>query len=90
MIAFEVRINGKKRFVAGGDAYQSLIASLVLVRQGSAKAPDCSLLLTTAAVKTEDPPVSAYWPASTVRVGDTVQIRVVDAAAVDAPKRVEP
>ncbi len=45
MIAFEVRINGKKKFVAGGEAYQSLIASLVLVRHGSAKR-DSSLLLT--------------------------------------------
>jgi hypothetical protein len=31
MIAFEVFVNGQKKFTAGGDAYQTLITSLTLV-----------------------------------------------------------
>ena len=88
MIAFEVHINGQKRFIAGGD-YQTLTAVLTLVRLPMPKPDDVSIFLSATGITPEPQVVVGQWPAADLNCGDRVEIRVVDVPEVDAPESVE-
>lgn len=88
MIAFEVFVNGQKRFTAGGN-YQTLNAVLTLVRIPMPKPDDVSIFFSATGITPEPQVVVGTWPTADLTVGDRVEIRVVDVAAVDAPESVE-
>jgi len=88
MIAFEVFINGQRRFTAGGADYQALNALLGLIRLPLPK-PDDTAVTFSASAMTPEPVRVALWPTADLAVGDRVEIRVVDVATVDAPESVQ-
>ena len=53
MIAFEVFINGQKRFTAGGPEYQTLNAALALIHTQLPKPDDASILFSTTGINPE-------------------------------------
>ncbi len=79
MIAFEISINGKKRFTAGGD-YQTLVTSLTRVRTAPG---EHALIFNTSGIEPE-PFSMAHWPDCDVGVGDRIEIGIVE-----APSRVD-
>jgi hypothetical protein len=84
MITFEIFLNGKKLFTAGGE-YQTVITSLTRVRI----APDeHALIFNTSGIEAE-PLTIAHWPDCDIRVGDRIEIRVVEASHADPPVRLE-
>ncbi len=88
MIAFEVLVNGQRRFTAGGD-YQTLTAALTLVRIPMPKPDDVSIFFSASGIMPEPQLVIGSWPAVDLNVGDRVEIRVVEIAAVDVPESVQ-
>jgi hypothetical protein len=88
MVAFEIYINGRKRFTAGGEEYQSLFASLALIRLPLPKPDDVCITLSASAVSPYEGRAGS-WPILNVAVGDRIEIRVVDVATTDAPKSVQ-
>jgi hypothetical protein len=88
MIAFEIYINGQKRFTAGGD-YQTLNAALMLVRIPMPKPDDVSIFFSATGITPEPQVIVGTWPTAEMTVGDRVEIRVVEVAGVDAPESVE-
>ena len=88
MLAFEIYINGQKRFTAGGD-YQTLIAVLTLIRIPMPKPDDVSIFLSASGINPAEMVTVGSWPTADLKVGDRVEIRVVDVAEVDAPESVE-
>ena len=88
MIAFEVFINGQKRFTAGGPEYQTLNAALALIHTQLPKPDDVTILFSTSGINPE-PLLVGSWPTEELTVGDRVEIRVVEVAKVDAPESVE-
>ena len=84
MIAFEIHINGKKRFTAGGD-YQALTTALIRIRTAPG---EHSLLFDTSGIEPE-PFSMAHWPDCEVRIGDRIEIRVVETGSADPPARVD-
>jgi len=90
MIAFEVFINGQKRFTAGGPEYQYLSGMLTLFNTQFPKPDDVSILFSMNGTKSEPlVEVVGTWPGEQLTVGDRVEIRVVEVAEVDAPESVE-
>ncbi len=88
MIAFEVYINEKKRFTAGGD-YQTLTTALTLIHTQLPKPDDATVLLSTSGINPEKMVTVGSWPTDDLTVGDQVEIRVVEVSEVDAPESVE-
>ena len=88
MFAFEVYINGQKRFTAGGD-YLSLNAVLTLIRMPMPKPDDAHAFLSTNGVSPGEMVTVGSWPTIDLKVGDRVEMRIVDVAEVDAPESVE-
>jgi hypothetical protein len=88
MLAFEVYINGQKKFTAGGEDYQSLNALLGLSHLPLPKPDDTNITFMASAI-TSDQCRVGMWPTLDVAVGDRVEIRVVDVATVDAPESVQ-
>jgi hypothetical protein len=85
MITFEIWVNGEKRFTAGGD-YQILVASLTRVRT---PAGDYGLFFSTSGIEPE-PFSQAHWPGDfNIKVGDCIEIRIVEGMLADAPARVD-
>ena len=84
MIAFEIFVNGKKRFTAGGD-YQTLVTSLTRIRTGPG---EHTLIFNTSVIEPE-PMTMAHWPECEVQVGDRIEIRVVEAGVADEPARID-
>jgi hypothetical protein len=83
MLAFEVTVNGKVRYVAGHADAQSV----QLILWGSDRFERAASLNTFVAVPNDSPGGSAtlsYEPAR-VAVGDELTIRIVDVEAPDAP-----
>jgi hypothetical protein len=87
MIGFEIYVNGQKRFTAGGDAYQTLITSLALVRP-SYPETDYFIHFGTSAVAPESATL-AFWPECEIVAGDRIEVRIKDADTIDPPERVE-
>ena len=85
MVALEIFVNGQKRLTAGGDQYQALNALLGLIRLPLPK-PDDTTITFSASALTPEPVQVALWPTLELAVGDRVEIRVVDVAAVDPPE----
>jgi protein involved in polysaccharide export with SLBB domain len=88
MIAFEVLVNGQRRFTAGGD-YPTLTATLTLVRIPMPKPNNVSIFFSASGITPEPQLVVGAWPAVDLNVGDRVEIRVVEIAAVDVPESVQ-
>lgn len=88
MIAFEVYINGQKKFTAGGEDYQSLNALLGLIRLPSPKPDDVRITFMASAITPQHDRVG-IWPTLEVAIGDRVEIRVVDVTNVDSPESVQ-
>ena len=88
MLAFEVYINGQKRFTAGGEDYQALNALLGLVRLPLPKPDDVQITFSASAI-TPEPIRAALWPTMDLTVGDRVEIRVVEVGEVDPPDSIE-
>jgi hypothetical protein len=86
MIAFEVFINGQKRLTVGGQEYHHLNAELGLIRLPN---PGKTAVTFAASGLTSAPVRVALWPTLELAVGDRVEVRVVDAASVDAPESVK-
>ena len=87
MIAFEIYVNGKKRFTAGGD-YPQLTTTLMLIHTKLPKPNDASILFSTNGIKADERVKVGSWPADELSVGDRVEIRIVEVSEVDAPKSV--
>ena len=88
MLAFEIFINGKKRFTAGGAEYQTLNTNLALIHTQLPKPDDACILFSTSGINPE-PLLVGSWPIEELTVGDRVEIRVVEVAEVDPPETVE-
>jgi hypothetical protein len=88
MLAFEIYINGQKRFTAGGD-YQTLTTALTLIHTQLPKPDDASILFSTTGINPEEKVVVGSWPTEDLTVGDRVEIRVIEVSEVDAPESVE-
>ncbi|MFO1477141.1 MAG: hypothetical protein U1F98_10875 [Verrucomicrobiota bacterium] len=84
MITFEVFVNGEKRFTAGGD-YQTLVTSLTRVRIAPS---EHVLIFNTSGIEPE-PLSAAHWPECDVRVGDWIEIRVLEGDYADPPERID-
>ena len=85
MLAFEVTVNGKVRYVAGHAEAQ--LVQLIL--WGNGRLEQTASLNTIVAVPNDSPGGSAtlsYEPAR-VAVGDELTIRIVDVEAPDAPMK---
>jgi hypothetical protein len=80
MTAFEICVNGQKRFTAGGDAYQTLVTPLTLIRPPYPET-DCFIHFGTSAVAPESA-TAAFWPECEILVGDRVEVRIKDADAI--------
>jgi len=88
MLAFEIHINGQKRFTAGGD-YPTLTSALTLIHTGLPKPDDATVLFSTTGIKPEEMVTVGQWPAQDLKIGDRVEIRVVEVSEVDAPESVD-
>ncbi len=84
MITFDVFVNGEKRFTAGGD-FQALVTSLTRVRTAPG---EYALIFNTSGIEPE-PFSMAHWPDCDVRVGDQIEIRIIEAQFADPPARIE-
>ena len=85
MLAFEVTVNGKRRYVAGHVDAQSV----QLVLWGGARFDPAASLNTFVAVPNNSPgglATLSYEP-ERVRIGDELLIRIVDVVAPDAPMK---
>ena len=85
MVAFEIKINGKKRCVAGLNEAGNLIASLWWTKQ---KGTRQKAWLTIGGVTGEpgnSDRVLSWVDDDSLRVGDRVSIRIVQATTVDPP-----
>ena len=91
MIAFTISINGRKLYTAGGASYGALSQSLALVRVPLPPPDDQSLLFTMSGhdftVVGEDAVSQGldFWDAPNVKVGDKIEIQVVDVDSIDPP-----
>jgi hypothetical protein len=88
MLAFEVYINGQKRFTAGGD-YPTLTAALILIHTQLPKPDDATVLFSTTGINPEEMVTVGSWPTEDLTVGDRVEIRVVEVSEVDDPESVQ-
>ncbi len=85
MIAFEIFVNGQKKFTAGGDDFLALTTSLTLLHH--LDSTDYSLLFNTSGI-VEEPPTTTCWPDCEIVPGDRIEIRVIHAEVVDTPERI--
>jgi hypothetical protein len=84
MIALEIFFNGEKQFTAAGD-YETLATALTRIRT----APDeYALIFNTSGIE-PDPLTIAHWPDCEVKIGDRIEIRVVEAASSDPPAQID-
>jgi len=88
MVAFEIFVNGERKLTIGGEEYSSLNALLGLTRLPLPKPDDTTITLATSGI-TADQARVGMWPTSLLKVGDRVEIRVVDVETVDAPESVQ-
>lgn len=88
MIAFQVYVNGQRRFTAGGN-YQTLTAALALVHAQLPKPDDVSIFFSTSGINPDDMVTVASWPIEDLAVGDRVEIRLVEVSEVDPPESLE-
>ena|SRR5690349_9989504 len=89
MIAFEVFINGQKRFTAGGPEYLTLTANLTLIRTQLPKPDDATILFSVNGINPEPLVVVGSWPITDLEIGDRIEIRVIEVDEVDSPESVE-
>ena len=88
MIAFEIYINGQRRFTAGGD-YPTLATALTLIHTQLPKPGDACILFSTTGIKPDEMVSVAQWPTEDLTVGDRVEIRIVEVSEVDAPESID-
>ena len=88
MLALEIYINGQKRFVVGGEDYQSVNALVGLIHLPLPKPDDATISVMASAVSPDGNRV-AMWPTLEVKTGDRVEIRVVEDGVVDTPESVQ-
>jgi hypothetical protein len=88
MLAFEVYINGQKRFTAGGD-YLTLTSGLTLIHTKLPKPDNATILFSTNGIKSEEMVTIGSWPSEDLNVGDRIEIRVVEVSEVDEPESVQ-
>ena len=88
MIAFEIYINGQKRFTAGGD-YPTLTTALTLIHTQLPKPNDATILFSTTGIKPDEMVSVAQWPTEDLTVGDRVEVRIVEVSEVDAPESID-
>ena len=92
MVAFEVKVNGKKVCTAGVADFGVLTTILTWVRRKAARTgqrarrhgAEEELTLDVSGLNGDE---HLKWIASSLHVGDRVSIRVLDAKAVDVPTR---
>ena len=86
MIAFEVRVNKVRVCTAGMGELDGIIAGLTstINRDGRPDEPQIAFHVSGAADKE-----AFSWVQQKLAVGDRVEIRVVDTARVDTPKKIE-
>ena len=84
MLAFEVAVNGKRRYVAGHRDEQFL--QLVLWGRNRVELRGASIN-TFIAVPNDSPggSVTLSYPPEVIGIGDEVTIRIVDVQSADAP-----
>jgi hypothetical protein len=88
MIAFEIYINGQKRYTAGGD-YPTLTTALTLFHTQLPKPNDATILFSTTGIRPDEMVTVGSWPTEDLTVGDRVEIRIVEVSEVDAPESVD-
>jgi hypothetical protein len=83
MLAFEVTVNGKRRYIAGHADAQSL----QLILWGAARFEPAASLNTFVAVPNNSPGglATLSYESERMVIGDQLQIRIVDVQAPDAP-----
>ena len=91
MIAFAISINGRKLFTAGGTDYGALTQCLTLLRVPLPPPNDQSLLFHLSGQEftvVGDEAVSHgldFWDAPDIKVGDKIEIQVVQVDSIDPP-----
>jgi hypothetical protein len=92
MIAFEVAVNGKRTCIAGVENFGVVSTILTWVRRRSEHSRDGNtieeeLTAEVRALDSRDPTAGEHlkWLSETLRVGDTISIRIVDVEKVDPP-----
>ena len=88
VISLEVSVNGQRLTIAGMAQAEQLNATLSLYPS----VKDGWLDVSGSVVPEDQPPADANWLASALAVGDTVEVRLIDSEAAQAPKltRVDP
>ena len=71
MLAFEIYVNGQKRFIAGGD-YQILNAVLTLIHIPMPKPYDVSIFFSATGINPAEMATVGSWPTADLKVGDRV------------------
>jgi len=86
MIAFEVRVNKVRLCTAGMGELDGIIAGLTstLDKDGRPNEPKIAFHVSGVADKE-----AFSWLQQTLGVGDRVEIRVLDTARVDTPKKID-
>jgi hypothetical protein len=92
MIAFEVTLNGKRVCTAGVEDFGVLSTILTWVRRSPEHSRDGNtieeeLTAEVSALDTRDPKAGEHlkWLSETLRLGDSISIRIVDVEKVDPP-----
>jgi len=88
VISLEVIVNGQRRTIAGIADAELLNASVSLYPT----VKDGWLDVSGSVVPEGQPPADASWLAAALAVGDTVELRLIESDAAEAPKltRVDP
>jgi hypothetical protein len=84
MIAFEISVNGQRKFTAGSES-QTLITGLNRIRTAPGEA---CLLFSTCAIEPE-PLKIEHWPDCDIKVGDTIEVRIIETSSADQPDHVD-
>ena len=86
MIAFEVRVNKVRLCTAGMGEFDAIIAGLTSTLDKDRRPDEPKIAFHVSGVADKE---AFSWLQKTLGVGDRVEIRVLDTARVDAPKKVE-
>ena len=81
MLCVNVAVNGAKQVIAGDPLAESIEAT-VGVYPGL---KECWLRIVGTILPDAQPPADAQWAGLTLKVGDVVEIRIIDSASAAAP-----
>lgn len=84
MLCLEILVNGERKYVAGHEQMEKMRASLYLTEAGGPRL----FVVDADFKKTETLAENVFWPVLEPKIGDEVQIRIVQSNAPNKPDRV--